>query len=199
MYTSFPTTEKSNPTRIDFRSDTVTHPTPAMRQAMAEAEVGDDVLGDDPTVKKLEALAAAMVGKEAALFAPSGSMANAVASLVHLRRGDEAIIGRRSHMYRSEQGGLAALAGAQAVPIPENVDGTLPLDTVEAAIREPDQHNPITRLVCIENTHNNCGGVPLSAAYTRSVGALAKKHGLRFHVDGARIFNAAVAQNISAA
>src|SRR6185503_7925073 len=108
-------------------------------------------------------------------------------------------LGRRAHMYRSEQGGLAALAGAQAVPIPENPDGSLPLDTVEAAIREPDQHNPITRLVCIENTHNACGGAPLSVAYTQSVGRLAKKHGLRFHVDGARIFNAAVAQNVSAA
>jgi threonine aldolase len=201
MYTSFPSTETPSATDapIDFRSDTVSHPTPAMRRAMAEADVGDDVFGEDPTVKKLESLAAVMVGKEAALFVPSGSMANAVAMLVHLRRGDEVIVGRRAHMFRSEQGGLAALAGAQAMTLPENPDGTLPLEAIEAAIREPDQHHPITRLVCIENTHNACGGAPLSVDYTESVGALAKAHGLKFHVDGARIFNAAVAQNVSAA
>lgn len=197
--TSFAETRTTTDAFIDFRSDTVSHPTPAMRRAMAEAEVGDDVFGDDPTVKKLEALAATMVGKEAALFVASGTMANAVASLVHLRRGDEAIVGERAHMYRSEQGALAALAGAQAVPIVENPDGTLPLDSIEASIREPDQHHPITQLICIENTHNACGGVPLSVEYTQAVGALAKKHGLKMHVDGARIFNAAVAQNVSAA
>jgi len=189
----------SSSNAIDFRSDTVTHPTPAMRQAMAQAEVGDDVFGDDPTVNKLEALAAEMVGKEAALFVSSGTMANAVAAMAHLRRGDEAIVGSRTHMYRNEQGALAALCGAQAVPIVENADGTLPLEAIEASIREPDQHHPITRLVCIENTHNACGGVPLTVEYTEAVGVLAKKHRLAFHIDGARIFNAAVAQNVSAA
>jgi threonine aldolase len=184
---------------IDFRSDTVTHPTPAMRQAMAQAEVGDDVFGDDPTVNKLQALAAEMVGKEAALFVSSGTMANAVAAMVHLRRGDEVIVGAQSHMYRSEQAALAALCGAQAAPITEEADGTLPLAAIEAAIREPDQHHPITRLVCIENTHNACGGMPLTVEYTEAVGALARKHGLKFHIDGARIFNAAVAQTVSAA
>ena len=189
----------SSSNAIDFRSDTVTHPTPAMRQAMAQAEVGDDVFGDDPTVNKLEALAAEMVGKEAALFVSSGTMANVVAAMAHLRRGDEAIVGSRTHMYRNEQGALAALCGAQAVPIVENADGTLPLEAIEASIREPDQHHPITRLVCIENTHNACGGVPLTVEYTEAVGVLAKKHRLAFHIDGARIFNAAVAQNVSAA
>ena len=197
--TSFPEIERTIETVIDFRSDTVSHPTPAMRRAMAEAEVGDDVFGDDPTVNKLEALAAEMVGKEAAVFVPSGTMANAVASLTHLRRGDEAVVGARTHMYLSEQGALAALAGAQAVPIMENADGTLPPDAIEAAIREPDPHHPISRLVCIENTHNYCGGQPLPVEYMESVGALAKKHGLTFHIDGARIFNAAVALNVSAA
>lgn len=184
---------------IDFRSDTVTHPTPAMRKAMAEAEVGDDVYGDDPTVNKLEALAAEMVGKDAAVFVPSGSMANAIAALVHLRRGDEVILGARTHMYQEEQGQLAALAGAQAVPVMEDDEGRLPLEAIEAAIQTPDQHHPITRLVCIENTHNKCGGAPLSVDYTERVGKLAKEHGLKFHIDGARIFNAAVARDVSAA
>lgn len=195
----YPTPADPEPKRfIDFRSDTVTHPTPAMRKAMAEAEVGDDVFGDDPTVNKLEALAAQMVGKEAAVFVPSGSMGNAIAALVHLRRGDEVILGARTHMYQEEQGQLAALAGAQAVPVMEDDEGRLPLEAIEAAIQVPDQHHPITRLICIENTHNKCGGTPLSVEYTEQVGKLAKKHGLKFHVDGARIFNAAVAQNVSA-
>ncbi|MBM4423743.1 MAG: low-specificity L-threonine aldolase [Chloroflexi bacterium] len=183
---------------IDFRSDTVTHPTPAMRRAMVDAEVGDDVFGDDPTVKKLEALAAEMVGKEAALYVSSGTMANATAMLTHLRRGDEVILGARSHIYLNEQGGLAALAGAQAAPILENADGALPLDAIEAAVREDDEHCPITRLVCIENTHNLCGGQPVSVEHTEAVGALARKYGLKFHIDGARLFNAAVALNVSA-
>ncbi len=184
---------------IDLRSDTVTHPTPEMRRAMAEAEVGDDVYGDDPTVNKLEALAAEMLGKEAAVYVPSGTMANVAATMSHVRRGDEVIVGSRSHMYLNEQGAMAALCQAQAMPIVENADGTLPLEAIEAAIRESDEHHPITRLVCIENTQNICGGQPLSAAYTEAVGALARKHGLRFHIDGARIFNAAVALNVSAA
>jgi threonine aldolase len=183
-------------TVIDFRSDTVTHPTPAMRRAMAEAPVGDDVYGEDPTVNQLEALAAQLVGKEAAVFVPSGSMGNAIAALVHLRRGDEVILGARSHMFKEEQGQLAVLAGAQPAAIFENADGTLPLDAIEDAIQTPDQHHAITRLICIENTHNKCGGVPLTAEYTADVGALAKKHGLKFHIDGARIFNAAVNQDV---
>jgi threonine aldolase len=184
---------------IDFRSDTVSRPTPAMRRAMAEADVGDDVFGDDPTVNELESLAAGMLGKEAAVFVPSGTMANAVASLAHLRRGDEVIVGARAHMYLNEQGQLAALSGAQAVPVGENPDGTLALDAIEALIREPDLHHPVTRLVCLENTHNECGGQPIPVEYSEAVAALAKKHGLLFHIDGARLFNAAVALKVPAA
>ncbi len=197
MYSSFATTDSSAANVIDLRSDTVTHPTPAMRRVMADAEVGDDVYGEDPTVNKLEALAAEMLGKAAAVFVASGTMANVAAMMCHVQRGDEVILGARSHMYLEEQGAIAALGQAQAVPIMENPGGTLPLEAVEAAIREDDPHHPITRLICIENTHNVCGGQPLSAEYTQAIGVLAKKHGLRFHVDGARLFNAAVALNVS--
>jgi threonine aldolase len=188
--------DPSNKTYIDFRSDTVTHPTQAMRRAMADAEVGDDVYGEDPTVNQLETLAAQMTGKEAAMFVPSGSMGNAIAALVHLHRGDEVILGANTHMYQEEQGQLATLANAQAVPIQEDGSGALPLDAIEAAIQTPDQHHAITRLICIENTHNKRGGAPLSVEYTVAVSALAKLHGLKFHIDGARIFNAAVNQDV---
>ncbi|MBI5712005.1 MAG: aminotransferase class I/II-fold pyridoxal phosphate-dependent enzyme [Chloroflexi bacterium] len=170
-----------------------------MRRAMAEAEVGDDVFGDDPTVNKLESLAAQMLEKESAVFVPSGTMANGVAMVAQLRRGDEVILGARTHMYLGEQAALAVLSQAQAVPIMENPDGTLPLDLIEDSIRTPDPHHPITRMVCIENTHNACGGQPLTVEYTNQVGALAKKHDLRFHIDGARLFNAAVALNVNVA
>jgi threonine aldolase len=150
-------------------------------------------------VNQLEALAAQIVGKEAAIFVPSGTMANAVSLMAHLQRGHEAIVGAHSHIYLEEQGALAVLCNAQAVPIQENPDGTLPLAAIEAAIREPDQHHPITRLVALENTHNQCGGMPLSVEYTAAVGDLAHKHGLILHLDGARLFNAAVALNVSAA
>lgn len=186
------------PEFADFRSDTVTHPTPAMRHAMAAAAVGDDVYGDDPTVNKLEALAAEMVGKEAAVFVPTGTMANAVSLMTHLQRGNEAIVGAHSHIYLEEQASLAVLSNSQGVPIQENADGTLPLAAIEAAIREPDQHHPITRLVALENTHNQCGGMPLSVDYTESVRELAHKHGLILHLDGARLFNAAVALKVKA-
>jgi threonine aldolase len=199
MYTSLATNPPPITDVIDLRSDTVTHPTPAMRRAMAEAEVGDDVYGEDPTVNKLEALAAEMLGKEAAVFVASGTMANVAAMMCHVQRGDEVILGAHSHMYLDEQGAIAALGQAQAVPILENPDGTLPLDSVEAAIRDDDPHYPVTRLLCIENTHNACGGQPLSVEYTQAVGALAKKRGLKLHIDGARFFNAAVALNVSPA
>jgi threonine aldolase len=198
MHSSFHDTQAGTTDVLDFRSDTVTQPTPAMRWAMSAAEVGDDVYGDDPTVNRLETLAATLVGKEAALFVPSGTMGNAVALMAHLRRGDEAIVGAHSHIYLEEQGALAVLCQAQAVPIQENADGSLALDSLEAAIREPDQHHPITRLIAIENTHNQCGGLPLSVEYTEAVGELAKRHGLKFHLDGARLFNAAVALKVSA-
>lgn len=182
---------------VDLRSDTVTKPTPEMREAMAEAEVGDDVFGDDPTVIRLQETAAEMLGKEASLFVPSGTMGNLLALLVHCQRGDEAIVGDKSHIYLNEAGGMAALGGIQPCPVRNQTDGTLALDDILASIRSEDVHHPITRLICIENTQNICGGVPLSVEYTRQVGELAQKNNLSFHIDGARIFNSAVAQNIS--
>ena len=182
---------------IDLRSDTVTKPTPEMREAMAEAEVGDDVYRDDPTVNRLEELAANMLGKEAALFVPSGTMGNLIALLVHCQRGDEAIVGDKSHIYLNEAGGMSALGGIQPCPVPNQKDGTLALTDILASIRTEDVHHPITRLICLENTQNICGGVPLTAAYTRDVGDLARKNNLSLHIDGARIFNAAAAQNVS--
>ena len=182
---------------IDLRSDTVTKPTPEMREAMAEAEVGDDVYRDDPTVNRLEALAANALGKESALFVPSGTMGNLLALLVHCQRGDEAIVGDKSHIYLNEAGGMSALGGIQPCPVPNQKDGTLALDDILASIRTEDVHHPITRLICLENTQNICGGIPLTAAYTREVGELARKNNLSLHIDGARIFNAAAAQNVS--
>jgi threonine aldolase len=182
---------------IDLRSDTVTKPTPEMREAMAEAEVGDDVFRDDPTVIRLEGLAAEMVGKEAALFVPSGTMGNLIALLVHCRRGEEAIVGRLSHIYLNEAGGMAALGGIQPCPVRNQKDGTLSLEDIRASIRTEDVHHPVTRLICLENTQNICGGVPLTPDYTRQVGELAHQNELLLHMDGARIFNSAVAQNVS--
>ncbi len=181
---------------IDLRSDTVTHPTSAMLQAMARAELGDDVWGDDPTVKRLEAMAAERTGHEAGLFVASGTMGNLVALMTHCRRGDEAIAGDASHVFLNEQGGMAAVGGIVPRPLPNQLDGTLRLADIEAAIRGDDPHHARTRLVCIENTHNLMGGVPLDAAYMRAVAALARRHGLRFHIDGARIFNAAAALGV---
>ena len=181
---------------IDLRSDTVTKPTPEMREAMAEAEVGDDVYGDDPTVNRLEELAAQQLGKEASIFVPSGTMGNLIALLVHCQRGDEAIVGAKSHIYLNEAGGMSALGGIQPRPIQNQKDGTLALNEIVSAIRPEDVHQPITRLACLENTQNICGGVPLTAEYTRQVGELIRSHDLRLHIDGARIFNAAASQNV---
>ena len=182
---------------IDLRSDTVTEPTPEMREAMAEAEVGDDVYGDDHTVNRLQEIAAEMMGKEAALFVPSGTMGNLLALLVHCQRGDEVIVGNQSHIYLNEAGGMSALGGMQACPIQNQPDGTLALEDILTSIRTEDVHHPITRLVCLENTQNICGGVPLTPVYTRQVADLAHQNNLLLHIDGARIFNAAVAQNVS--
>ena len=184
---------------IDMRSDTVTHPTPEMRLAMAEAEVGDDVFGDDPTVNKLEALAANMLGKQAALFVASGTMGNLAAVLTHCRRGDEIILGDQSHTFHYEAGGVSALGGVHPRTVPNQADGTLDLDQVASAIRADDIHFPISRLILLENTQNRCGGAALSAEYTRRVADLAKGRGLLLHLDGARIFNAAAARGASAA
>jgi len=181
---------------IDLRSDTVTHPTPAMWQAMALAEVGDDVLGDDPTVQRLEALAAMRLGFEAGLFVASGTMGNLVALLTHCGRGEEVILGDKSHTIVYEQGGMAGLGGIMPHTLSNQPDGTLRLEEIEGAIRGDNVHFPRTRLICLENTHNNCHGVPLSAAYTAQVVALARKHGLKVHIDGARIFNAAAALEV---
>jgi len=181
---------------VDLRSDTVTKPTPEMREIMAEAEVGDDVFRDDPTVNKLEAMAADKVGKEAAIFVPSGTMGNLLALLVHCQRGDEVIVGDKSHIYLNEAGGMAALGGMQPCALPNQKDGTLAIDDILASIRTEDVHHPITRLICLENTHNICGGVPLTVEYTQQVGEIAKKNNLALHIDGARIFNSAVAQNV---
>ncbi len=183
---------------VDLRSDTVTRPTPEMRALMAQAEVGDDVFGDDVTVNRLQDMAADLLGKEAALFVPSGTMGNLLALLTHCQRGDEAIVGDRSHIYLNEVGGMAALGGIHPCPVRNRDDGTLALDDLRASIRSEDVHHPITRLICLENTQNVCGGLPLSAAYTRQVGELAHEHGLALHIDGARLFNAAVALDVSA-
>ncbi|MBN8654166.1 MAG: low-specificity L-threonine aldolase [Anaerolineae bacterium] len=181
---------------IDLRSDTVTKPTPEMREAMAEAEVGDDIYGDDPTVTQLQEKAAEMLGKEAALFVPSGTMGNLLALLVHCARGEEVICGDKSHIYVNEAGGMAALGGIYPHPVQNQKDGTLRLEDIRASIQPDDSHRTITRLVCIENTQNMCGGVVLSVDYTKQVGQLAKENNLKFHIDGARIFNAAAALDV---
>ncbi len=178
---------------VDLRSDTLTRPTEAMRRAMAEAEVGDDVFGEDPTVNRLEEMAAQQMGKEAALFVASGTMANLVAQLTHCGRGDESLLGDHSHVFYYEQGGSAALGGIHPRTVPNLPDGSLELKTIESAIRSEDIHFPRTRLILLENTHNRCGGAPLDADYMKSAGRLARKYGLKIHVDGARIFNAAAA------
>ena len=181
---------------IDLRSDTVTKPTPDMREAMAEAEVGDDVYRDDPTVNKLEALAAERLGRDAAIFVASGTMGNLLALLVHCQRGDEVIVGNKSHIYLNEAGGMSALGGIQACPVPNQKDGTLALDDIRMSIRSEDVHHPITRLICLENTQNICGGVPLTVEYTNQVGEIVRESGLSLHIDGARIFNSATVQNV---
>jgi len=182
--------------RVDLRSDTVTQPTPAMRDAMYQAEVGDDVYGEDPTVNKLETISAERLGKEAALFVTSGTMGNLVALLTHCGRGDEVILGDRSHTFLFEQGGMASLGGITPHPIPNQEDGTLDLDDIEGAVRPDNPHFPISRLLCLENTHNMCNGTPLSVQYMAQAARLAHSHGLSVHLDGARVFNAAAALDV---
>jgi len=158
---------------------------------MAEAEVGDDVLGEDPTVNRLEKMAAERMGKEAALFVASGTMANLVCQLVHCGRGDEMILGDRSHVFFFEQGGSAAVGGIHPRTVPNEPDGRLGLKSLEAAVRMDNIHFPRSRLVVLENTHNRCDGSPLDLTYMDAVADVAAEHGLKVHVDGARIFNAA--------
>lgn len=181
---------------IDLRSDTVSHPTPEMREAMANAVLGDDVYRDDPTVNQLEADAAEMLGKEAAVFVASGTQGNLCALLAHCQRGQEIIIGDKSHIFRYEQGGMAQLGGIIPHTVPVQADGTLRLDDIEDAIRIDNDHHPITRLVALENTQNVCGGVPIPVDYINQVADLAHRHDLILHMDGARIFNAVAAYNI---
>ena len=184
--------------QVDLRSDTLTRPTPSMLKAMAEAQVGDDVFGEDPTINKLEEMAADRLGKEAALFVASGTMGNLVSLLAHCGRGDEIILGDFSHTFYSEQGGSAAIAGIHPRTIPNQLDGKLDLKDIEDAIRPYDIHHPRSRLIMLENTHNRKNGSPLEVAYMRSVKDLADKYKLKIHVDGARLFNAAVALGVDA-
>jgi threonine aldolase len=186
-------------TQIDLRSDTVTQPTPQMREAMAQAPVGDDVYGEDPTVNRLEQVAAEKLNHPAALFVASGTMANLVALLTHCGRGDEVIVGDKAHTFVNEVGGMAALGGIQPRTLANQPDGTLLLDDIRGAIRGDNVHWPRTRLITLENTHNSCYGTPLAPAYLQSVYELAKSHGVMVHTDGARIFNAAIALGVPAA
>lgn len=183
---------------IDMRSDTVTVPTPAMRAAMANAEVGDDVYGEDPTINRLEELSAQMMGKEAGLFVPSGTMGNLTAVLTHCTRGDEAIMGHLGHTFLFEAGGVAALGGVMPHTIPNQPDGSLKLEDIQDAVRSEDVHYPPSRLVILENTHNRAGGTVLGVDYTAQVAEVAHRNGLKLHIDGARIFNAAAALGIKA-
>jgi threonine aldolase len=181
---------------IDLRSDTVTQPTPEMREAMYKAELGDDVFSDDPTVNRLEEIAAAKLGKAAAVFVASGTMGNLTSLLTHCQRGEEVIVGDQAHIFRYEAGGSSVLGGIAQFQIPNNPDGTLPLDKVEAAIRGGDQHEVRTKLIALENTHNRCGGTVLPVSYMQQVRELADTHNLKVHLDGARVFNAAVALGV---
>jgi threonine aldolase len=184
---------------IDLRSDTVTKPTPEMRRAMAEAEVGDDVFGDDPTVKALEERAAELLGKEAALFVASGAMGNLVSQMAHLARGQEAIAGEQSHMVLDEAAGHAVVVGASIRVIRERPDGTIDPQAVRAAFRDPtDVHEPITGLVAIENANAHTMNQPLSVAYTRDIAKVAHEGGVPLHIDGARFWNAVVALDADA-
>ncbi len=184
--------------KIDFRSDTVSWPTPAMREAMATAKVGDDVYGEDPTVIELESLAAAKVGKEAGLFVTSGTMGNLVGILSHATRGDEAIVGQDAHTFKWEAGGMAVLGGIVPHPLPTDATGRMDLADIAAAVRPDNPHLPHSRLILVENSYGERGGYPLPPAYFADVKAIAVQHGLAMHMDGARLFNAAVALGLDA-
>ncbi|HHP5405120.1 TPA: low-specificity L-threonine aldolase [Aeromonas veronii] len=175
---------------IDLRSDTVTQPTDAMRQAMLHAEVGDDVYGEDPGVNALEAFGARLLGKQAALFVPSGTMSNLLAVMSHCQRGEGAILGNAAHIYRYEAQGSAVLGSVALQPLPMQHDGTLAFDDIKAALAPDDAHFVQTRLICLENTHN---GKVLPLSYLQEMGAFVAERGLKLHLDGARLFNAAVA------
>jgi threonine aldolase len=183
---------------IDLRSDTITLPTEEMRRAMYEAELGDDVHREDPTVNRLEELAAEVMGKEAALLTTSGTMSNLLGVLANTRPGDEIIVGSEAHMFWYEVGGASALGGVVIRTIPNDEDGKLDATDVEEAIRLENIHFPKSALLCLENTQNRCGGAVLTCEYTEEISRLAHQHGLQVHLDGARIFNAAVALGVPA-
>jgi threonine aldolase len=185
-------------TFIDLRSDTVTLPTDEMRTAMYKAVLGDDVYGEDPTVNELEGMAAELLGKEASVFVPSGTMGNLAAILAHCGRGDEVILGDLSHTFIFEAGGISALGGIHPRTLPNLENGKLDLSAIEGAIRADNPHFPITRLISLENTHNRCGGAALDLDYMQAVADIAQANHLKLHLDGARIFNAAVALRIPA-
>ncbi len=185
---------------IDLRSDTVTLPTPEMREAIARAELGDDVYGEDPTVNRLEAMAASMMGKEAALLVPSGTMGNLAAMLSHCGRGVKAIVGSQSHTMLYEAGGACALGGIVLAPVRNTDDGELDIDELESELTTPDDaHFARPGLVVIENTHNRCGGAPIALSHLAQVAEMAHSRDLPLHLDGARIFNAALALETTAA
>ncbi len=188
----------SNPV-IDLRSDTVTVPSPEMRRAMAEAPVGDDVYGEDPSVRRLEELAAERTGKEGGLFVASGTMSNLVAILAHCGRGDEAIAGAESHIVHYEVAGAAAVAAVQVRTVANDARGRIDPAEVESLIRGQNVHTPSTALVCLENTQNRCSGAAISLDDTAELAAVAHRHGAKVHIDGARIFNAALALGVSVA
>mmetsp|Transcript_2770 Transcript_2770/g.6719 ORF Transcript_2770/g.6719 Transcript_2770/m.6719 type:complete len:385 (+) Transcript_2770:32-1186(+) len=190
-------TQVKSPVVVDLRSDTVTVPSTEMREAMLHAEVGDDVYGEDPSVLFLEIKAAELLGMEASVFVPSGTMANLAALLAHCHRGADVILGDKSHIFRFTQGGYSSLGGIHPRVIPNEEDGSLDLKRVEQAIQIDDPHVPATRLLTIENTHNGCGGQVLSAEYTDDVVALCRERGLALHIDGARLLHAAVALGVA--
>ncbi len=184
---------------IDLRSDTVTLPTPAMREAMYHAEVGDDVYHEDPTINHLQEMAAERLGKEAALFVASGTMGNAAAVLAHAGRAEAVIVGNQSHIYHYEVGGASTLGGSPMVVVPTHPDGMLDLHEVQIGISDgSDEHTAPTALLCIENTHNRCGGTVLNVDQVEQLSSLAHAHGVAVHMDGARIFNAAIALGVPA-
>ncbi len=181
---------------IDLRSDTVTLPTPAMREAMYHAEVGDDVFGDDPTVKRLEELAAARLGKEAAMFVPSGTMGNTASVITHCQRGDEVVLGDRSHILLYEGGGAATFGGLPLRPLPNLENGSLDPAQVERTVQQKTLHTPGTGLLCLENSHNDCGGRVVTMEQMRQLSGIAHQRGVPVHLDGARVFNAALALGV---
>lgn len=180
----------------DFRSDTITKPTPEMRQAMIEAEVGDDVFGEDPTVNRLQEMIAEMTGKEAALFVASGTQGNEVCISAHTNPGQEIIVGKESHIFNYECGGPALLSGVQMYPVNEN-NGIITLDQIKSAVRHVDVHYPQTSMICLENTHNRAGGIILPLENIKNICEFARANNLRMHLDGARLWNASIATGIS--